>query len=192
MSVVKKILIPALLILTISACNKNTYTPKPHGYFRIDFPEKDYQEFQIEAPFTFEQAVYTKAVPDQSARAEPYWYNIQIPANNATIHLSYKKVNNNLHLLTEDSRELAYKHSIKASSIAERVYTNESKNVYGTTYNIKGNTASPFQFHLTDSTNHFIKGSFYINEHPNYDSLQPVIEFIEEDILHLIETFSWK
>ncbi|MDA3927497.1 MAG: gliding motility lipoprotein GldD, partial [Prolixibacteraceae bacterium] len=61
-----------------------------------------------------------------------------------------------------------------------------------TIYQIKGNVASPLQLHLTDSVNHFMRASFYISEIPNYDSLSPVIKFIEEDIYQLIETFTWK
>ncbi|HNZ71643.1 MAG TPA: gliding motility lipoprotein GldD, partial [Prolixibacteraceae bacterium] len=64
--------------------------------------------------------------------------------------------------------------------------------VYGTVYSIKGNAASPMQFYLTDSVEHFLRGSMYISEIPNYDSLQPVINFLEADMIRLIETLSWK
>lgn len=124
--------------------------------------------------------------------AEPFWLNIEIDQFNAKIHLSYKPVKNNLYLLTEESRNLAYKHAVKAIAINEKLFINDENSVYGTIYVIKGNTASPFQFHLTDSVNHFIRGSFYISEIPNYDSLRPVINFIDKDIHHFIETLSWK
>lgn len=188
----RQITILLLLVFFTTGCKKNNYTPKPRGYYRIEFPEKAYLSFTNDAPFSFEYPVYSKIKNDPSANAEPYWYNITIPENKASIHLSYKQINNNLNILTEDSRELAYKHSIKASAINEKLYINNKKNVYGTIYEIEGNAASPFQFHLTDSTKNFIRGSFYIKNKPNYDSLKPVIEFVEEDIYHLIETFSWK
>jgi gliding motility-associated lipoprotein GldD len=188
----RQITILLLISFFIIACKSNTYSPKPRGYFRIEFPEKKYQSFTANAPFSFKYPVYSKIQKDKSANAEPHWYNITIPENNVSIHLSYKKIDNNLNILTEDSRELAYKHSIKASAINEKLYLNHDENVFGTIYEITGNAASPFQFHLTDSTKNFIRGSFYIKEHPNYDSLKPVIEFVEEDIYHLIETFSWK
>ena len=59
-------------------------------------------------------------------------------------------------------------------------------------YEIEGNAASAYQFHLTDSTNHFVRGSLYFNNIPNQDSIQPVLEFVKEDITHLFETFVWK
>jgi len=182
-----------LVVFTIlfSAC-KQDYVPKPKGYFRIEFPDKDYQTMQLDYPYTFEFPVYTNLVPDTSYNTEPYWLNLKNKTHKVQIHLSYKNVANNLAKLTEDSYELAYKHSIKANSIEEQLFINPEKDVYGTIYQIKGNVASPMQFHLTDSTKHFVRGSFYISELPNYDSLSPTINFFEKDIFHLIETFSWK
>ena len=180
-----------LFVFLFAGCKKET-TPKPRGYFRIDFPEKSYQTTQLNYPYQFEYPTYSTIVTDADKIAEPYWINIVFKKNNAKLHLSYKPVKKNLQELTEDSRELAYKHSIKASAINEKLFINDEKRVYGTIYEIKGNAASPLQFYLTDSTSHFLRGSFYISEIPNYDSLRPVIQFIDEDIYHLIETLSWK
>jgi gliding motility-associated lipoprotein GldD len=174
----------------ISGCNEK-YTPKPRGYFRINFPEKKYQLFKNNYPYSFEYPVYSQIIPDTIGKAEPFWIDVNIPGNKAKFHLSYKKVQGNLAQLTEDSRELAYKHAIKATSIDEKNYINPENKVYGTVYYIKGNAASPMQFYLTDSTKHFLRGSFYISEVPNYDSLLPVITYLETDITHLIETFNW-
>jgi gliding motility-associated lipoprotein GldD len=179
-----------LLVLSLSGC-KEDYTPKPRGYFRIDFPEKCYQVFKSDYPYNFEYPKYSTIIPDKDTFSEPYWIDINIPGNKAKFHLSYKPVKGNLSKLTEDSRELAYKHSIKAISIDEKLFINPAKKVYGTVYYIKGNAASPMQFYMTDSTTHFLRGSFYISEIPNYDSLMPVINFLETDMVHLIETLNW-
>jgi gliding motility-associated lipoprotein GldD len=180
-----------LLLIGVAGC-KQIATPKPSGYFRIDFPEKEYLWAETSYPYSFEYPLYSRLSPDTSYMAEPYWMNIDIDRYKAKIHISYKPVSNNLHLLTEESRELAYKHAIKAVSINEKLFISSESKVFGTIYEIKGNTASPLQFHLTDSMKHFIRGSFYISEIPNYDSLRPVIEFIGADIHHFIETISWK
>ena len=92
----------------------------------------------------------------------------------------------------EDSRKLAYKHSIKADAIGERFFQNDEHHVYGILYEIKGNAASPLQFAITDSTRHFLRGALYFNSIPNKDSLAPVIDFIKEDMMQLMETVSWK
>ncbi|MBN2805069.1 MAG: gliding motility lipoprotein GldD [Prolixibacteraceae bacterium] len=180
-----------IFVWLLGGC-KEKYAPKPTGFFRIDFPEKAYQTSQLSYPYAFEYPVYAHLIPDSSVLSEPFWLNIYSPANKVNIHLSYKKVTNNLFKLTEESRELAYKHAIKANAINENLFIDPDKKVFGTIYTIKGNVASTMQFHLTDSLNHFIRGSFYISEIPNFDSLKPVIQFYEQDIYHLIETFTWK
>ena len=181
----------SLLLVTAISCQRD-YIPKPRGYFRISFQEKEYIKFDPTAlPYRFEIPVYGRIVPDNERLAEPYWVNLEIPQHKAELHLSYKKVGNNLLKLTEDSRELAYKHSIKADAIDERVFVNPEKKVYGTIYRIDGNTASPLQFYLTDSTTHFLRGALYIREVPNIDSIRPVIDFLTPDVIHLIETTEW-
>jgi len=179
------------LLITFWGCKKG-YTPKPRGYYRISFPEKSYQKFDWNYPFQFEYPVYSTIEKDTTRFAEPFWINVCTNTNKAKFHLSYKPVKGNLATLTEESRELVYKHTIKAININEKVFVNKEHNVYGTVYEIKGNTASPMQFHLTDSLNHFLRGSVYISEIPNYDSLLPVINFLEKDVYHLIETFNWE
>ena len=94
--------------------------------------------------------------------------------------------------MIDDSYTLAYKHSIRADDIQEKEFVNEHSRVYATVFDITGNAASPMQFHITDSSQHFFRGSLYFRTRPNRDSLQPAIDFVEKDIIHLIETFRWK
>jgi gliding motility-associated lipoprotein GldD len=181
-----------LFILTVTYGCRNEFTPKPTGYLRITFPEKKYTVFDTNYPYSFEYPVYGEVQPDKSAYSEPYWINIVFPDFDGKIHISYKKVENNLDEYLEDSRTLAYKHTIKADAIVETVFSDSVRQVYGLVYEIKGNAASSAQFHLTDSNRHFLRGSLYFNVQPNVDSLGPVIEFFKEDIKHLMETFEWK
>lgn len=185
------ILLLVVLCLLQSAC-RHGYAPKPKGYMRIDFPVKEYRLFDTAFPYSFEVPVYSRILPDTDANTEPYWINIGFPGFGGTIHISYKSVSGDLGRFTEDSRTLAYKHSIKADAIRETVYTNDSDRVYGLLYEIRGNAASSLQFYATDSTEHFIRGSLYFNVEPNKDSLAPVISFFKEDIVHLMETIRWK
>lgn len=180
-----------LLLMSVVSCKKD-YIPKPRGYFRIEFPEKNYRlSYSDNFPYEFEIPVYSFIAPDDERRTEPFWVNLKVPANKAELHISYKPVKNNLAQLTEDSRTLAYKHSIKADAINERVFVNPANKVYGTIFLIDGNAASPLQFYLTDSTRHFLRGALYIREVPNIDSIRPVIDFLTTDVVHLIETTQW-
>ncbi len=190
----RKIRIILFLFLTalLFSCS-GKYTPKPRGYFRISFPEKTYTPLDSAGlPYSFDIPTYAKVCPDADKTAEPFWINISVPANNAEIHISYKKVANNLKQLTEDSHTLAYKHTVKASAIDEQLFVNPQNKVFGTIYFIDGNAASPIQFFLTDSTRHFLRGALYIREVPNIDSVRPVIDFLKPDIIRLIESTQWK
>lgn len=180
-----------LLMLLALACQRS-YTPKPRGFLRIDFPAKEYVLFDSVCPYTFEYPSYGKIVPDTDYMTEPCWINIDFPDFDGIIHISYKEVNQNLNDFIEDSRALTYKHTIKADAIKETVYSNPELEVHGILYDIKGNAASSIQFYLTDSNAHFLRGSLYFNVQPDKDSLAPVISFFREDIIHLVESFAWK
>ena len=179
------------LFLLVS-CNSD-YTPKPRGYFRIDLPKHEYRAFDKQFPYSFEYPVYAEVVPDESRLAEPYWINVTYPRFRAQLHVSYKPVKNNLTVYLEDARTLVNKHIQKANAITQQAYSDSAHRVYGLTFTIKGtDAASPFQFYLTDSTSHFVRGALYFDVVPNNDSLGPVIEFLSEDVAHMIATFRWK
>jgi len=182
-----------LIIILLSGCDSN-YSPKPRGYFKIEFPEKKYEIYSAACPFSFMTPVYSKVLNDSSDQPQFCWLNVVYPQFNATIHVSYKPINteNTLFKLTEDSRKLAYKHTIKAEGISEALINKNASGVHGILYEIKGNTASSIQFYLTDSTNHFLRGALYFKEEPRIDSLQPVVNFIKQDIIKLLNTFEWK
>lgn len=179
-------------LLSISSCN-DYFQPKPRGYYRIALPEKEYIPIQMDLPYSFEIPVYTQLIKDPHPLAEKFWTNLVFPSFHAKLHLSYKPVHGNLNDLLEDAHKLVNKHIPKANAINEKLFINNEKRVYGAAYTIKGtDAASPYQFYLTDSTHHYLRGALYFNVRPNNDSLAPVIDFIEADIQKLIESFEWK
>lgn len=168
-------------------------TPKPKGYFRIDLPKRNYQLFDSTFPYTFEYPVYATLSKDPYAPDQKYWININYPRFRATVHISYKPINNNLITYLEDARKMVVKHIPKANAIRDSLILDPSRSLFGLAYNIDGNgVASPYQFIVTDSTHHFLRGSLYFNVVPNNDSLQPVIQFIKGDLKHLLNTLRWK
>ena len=186
-------LVLSIITQAIVGCGGDTYTPKPKGYFRIDLPKKKYHLLERNCPFTFEVADYTTIKQNASTPDKPCWFNIEYPQLNASIYLSYKPINDtSLTRYLEDSRTLAFKHTIKAIDIEQKKLSFPERNVYGLVYNIEGDAASAYQFHLTDSTTHFLRGSLYFNNIPNQDSIQPVLDFVKEDIEHIYTTFNWK
>jgi gliding motility-associated lipoprotein GldD len=187
----KSIVTGSLIFFVFFSC-KREYIPKPHGYFRIAFPEKSYHPLKQNLPYTFDVADYSKVVPDSDRYSEPGWINVVTPANKAVLHISYARVHNNLADHLENSRKFVYKHTIKADAIDEQLYIDKQNKVFGTIYYIDGNAASPMQFYLTDSTRNFLRGALYIRELPNIDSIRPVINFLKPDVIRLIETTRWK
>ena len=185
-----KLWVVCLFILALAGCSQN-YTPKPRGYFRIDFPVKTYQHFSSNYPYSFDFPQYGLAIKDSDRIAEPYWMNVEFPKWKCKLHLSYKPINNNVAKFIEDAHILAYKHTIKADAINELLIVKPNQKVYGLVYDIEGNAASSVQFYLTDSVKHFLRGALYFNSQPNKDSLGPAIDFFRKDILHLIETLHW-
>jgi len=184
--------IVALSILAaFSACSRPSI-PKPRGYFRIDFPEKTYKPFASAFPYRFMYPDYGYIEPDPSAIAEKYWINIHFPKHKARIHLSYKDARGRLDSLIEDTYKLTYKHVQKADGINERIFSNDSAKVYGILYQVKGNAASSWQFYVTDSSRHFLRGALYFSATPNKDSLAPAIDFFGQDLIYLMETVRWK
>ena len=175
-------------IFSLSSCQH--YTPKPRSYFRIHLADKTYQRSDSTRAYSFE---YPKNIAYiQKNSKDTAWFDVVYPTYNARIYFSYKEINNNFQEIAEDSRNFVYKHAFKADAIIENPYEDSDKNVYGMLYEIKGNTASSVQFLATDSTHHFLRGALYFNNHPNKDSLAPVISYISDDIRHIMETLRWK
>lgn len=179
------------VIMLLMGCSGNP-VPKPRGFFRIDLPEKKYTSFDdASCPYRFDIPDYAIVLPDTNRFAEPCWKYVLYPEFRAQLYITYKTLHSNLAAYAEDSRDLVYKHTIKANAIDETVIHTPNK-VYGVMYDIGGNAASNFQFYATDSVSHFIRGSLYFSAAPEADSLKPVVNFIKKDVKHLIQTLQWK
>lgn len=186
-----------LILILLFSCN-SPYIPKPTGYFKINFPEKKYQQFnQQNYPYTFEYPVYARVVKDSTffgdSTENPWWINVEFPQFSARIYLSYKVIGEKYKLekLLNDAFDLTNKHTVKASYIDDSLM-NVSANVHGMYFKVEGNVATANQFFLTDSTKNFLRGALYFYATPNEDSLRPVNQFLVEDMKHLISTFRWK
>lgn len=188
------VLLP-LAALMAAACGGGSYTPKPKGYMRIDLPPKAYTAYDTAAlPFAFERAVAATAELKRN-EARLKWVDLKYPDLNGVIFLSYIPLRNASDLAGEvdTSYQLLSKHFGFSSGVDERLFVNPDAKVYATTYRLQGqNVASTYQFWATDSVRHFLRGSLYIDCVPNNDSLAPVLEYLQADIDHLLETLRWR
>lgn len=182
-----------IILLALAACTSD-YVPKPKGYNRIDLPEHRYTSLPDTLPYDFEYSAQAVPYPDTSINSEPYWLNIYYPDYDANIQLTYKPVNQNdtlLETLLEDSYQLTANHQIRAASIEENVLGTPSGKK-ALIAELTGEVPSQFQFYITDSTNHFLRGALYFRTATQNDSLAPVIEYIKMDMVHLLNTLEWE
>src|SRR4051812_1106690 len=82
--------IAVFLFIALLSCNSD-YTVKRKGYFAIDFPKHQYQQYNKPGyPYTFEYPVYANVVQDsaffEATPENPYWINVDFPRFNARIY----------------------------------------------------------------------------------------------------------
>lgn len=197
----------SMLSLFISCGGDVQYTPKPKGYMRVDFPDHQYYVADsmhidsdtsamdvVDLPFSFETNSGTLVTLKKNERRLK-WVDIKYPAYNGVIFLTYIPLRHSGDLAgqVDTSTQLLTKHYGFSSGIDERIFVNESEHVYATSYLLKGqNVASTYQFWATDSVSHFLRGSLYIDCVPNNDSLAPVLEYLQHDMDHLVESLKWR
>ncbi|MDG1321243.1 MAG: gliding motility lipoprotein GldD [Polaribacter sp.] len=161
--------------------------PKPKAYLSLEYPKKAYQKLPIPRPYTFD-VLKGSVLKDEQKN----WLKITYPALKASIDITYREVDDNLLELLKEAEKLVFKHTLKAEEITSKDFLNTKKKVFGSMYEITGNAASQIQFHATDSSKNFIKGSLYFYTKPNYDSILPAVTYIKKDILRLMETLKWQ
>ena len=174
------------VLLFFSSCD-DAVLPKPTAYLSLEYPKKEYKNLSLVRPYSFDILKNTVVIDDANN-----WLKITYPNLKASIDITYRPVNNNLKELLTEAEKLVFKHAVKAEQIIPKDFVNPEKRVFGSIYEITGNSASHLQFHMTDSTHNFIKGSLYFYVKPNYDSILPAVNYIKEDVLRLVETLEWK
>jgi len=214
----KTLLIALVACCMMAACGGGDYTPKPQAYLRIDMPQHKY--FMLDTfgcrrgdtlvfggdttialsgytktfPFTFEANQCIEFTEKDAPKGER-WIDLMYPQWNGVVFLTYKRLGGaaDLRGQTDTSMHLVEKHYQFATGIDEQQFESTDHTVHAVTWKIKGpKVASTYQFYATDSVHHFLRGALYINSTPNNDSLAPVIEYIQADIDHLIETLRWR
>lgn len=190
-----------LLIALFSTCGDDALPlPKPRSYPKVDYPERAYERtttsycaFSFEKPASatiVREASFFNEVPPDSC-----WFDLRFDeALNGSVHFSYYPLDgyDDFERLRDEAFKLVGVHNDRASDIEEIVLHREEADVHGIAFDIAGPAASPFQFFLTDSTNHFLRGALYFDAVVNPDSLRPVVAYAREDIFRLVETFGWE
>ena len=149
-------------------------------------------------PFRFEMPTYATVERDtlffEKRPESDCWFNLAIAPLNAKIHYSYYPITSRARFdeLVGDAFTMTQKHNIKASYIEEVPIHRPADRVHGLIFEVEGPAASAYQFFLTDSTRHFLRGALYFNTQARPDSLAPVIEFVRQDLNRMVQTLTWK
>ncbi|WP_313579502.1 gliding motility lipoprotein GldD [Chishuiella sp.] len=191
----KPIKIKTIIALCSSAiffvsCNNNDEVAKPLGQVRLEYPKQTYIKFNENVPYTFQYSNFGKIIPGKKINS----FNIVYPRMKATIYLTYFPVKSPQDLIVQikESERFVQDQTVKASFIAPQEFTFPKKHIFGTLYELGGESAINLQFHATDSIKNFLSGSVYFKTQPKPDSLAPAIDYIKTDVKKLLETLEWK
>lgn len=185
----KLYLILLLGVFFVSCVEEEFYVPKPRGYARIDLQkDRDFKKHKFNCGFKAELPSYARL--EKKTGSQHCAENILVDNHKAEVWLTYYAVDS-LDLLFRDAYNSLDKENVRASRFNDSVINIKENNVYGYAYELEGDAGCNFQFFVTDSVDHFLRGSLHFYTRPNYDSLYPVINHMREDIYHMIETIEW-
>lgn len=185
-------------IILVSCKEEVSILPKPRMYPKVSYPDKNYQVFDTSyCTLKFEYPSYATIKQDNSFFGEQTesdcWFNIQYQPLNGTLFCSYMDIKNRAHFdkLVMDAFKMAEEHNKKANYRKEEYILNKN-NVSGIYFDIGGETATNLQFFLSDTTQHFFRGSLYFDAKVDSDSIAPIFDFVKKDVEHMLTTFEWK
>jgi gliding motility-associated lipoprotein GldD len=174
------------------SCGSPNPAPRPPGYIHIEIPQHTYKAYNGDCPFETEISEIAELVPDENPEKGYCYQILEYPRYKASVYLAYTVPGDSLGKLLSSCHKLAYSHDVKAGKIEPELIKYDSTRVFGQIYHIMGNAASYTQFYVTDSINHFVRGALYFYAKPNYDSIAPVLTFVNDDIRHLLRKLKWK
>ena len=187
----------SVTIVLLSSCGESNYIPKPKGFNHIDLPQHAYVQLnEVDKPYTFEYSKFSVAenYMDDVNESQQLYKTIDYKEFGAKVHITYKAVKNSedtLNSLIDEAYRLANGHNKKAYGIEPKQIVTTSGNI-ATIIEISGEVPSPYQFFIHDSTTHFMRGVLYFPVATKNDSLRPVINYIKDDMHHLVNTLVWK
>lgn len=183
----------ALLLLFIGSCaDADVAVPKPRIYPKVEYPVRGYQSFNSDdCGFTFQYPEYGKILfkPDNNTPPNTCFFDIVFPMYNASVYCSTFEIKDvsQYESLVSDSYEIVAQIN-KRSDYMEEFRLETPNGFGGILFQFSGPAASPIQFFLSDTSDLFFKGALYFNAETNADSLQPIVTFIKDDVLKLVET----
>ena len=185
------------VIIFINSC-ETVELPKPNAYLRLDYPEPNYVDVSFDnTNVNFQANNVGTSIFDLNIDHDKDLLlskKIIYPSIKAEILLEYYKITNDniLPYRLKILNDFTSIHLKKLSSTAKvREFIDDQKSVYASIINIRGDITSPYQFYATDSTTNLIIGILNFKAKTKYDSILPSLNYLKNDIYHLIESINW-
>lgn len=186
------ILLSISFSIFLFSCGTSDFVPKPRGYNFIQLPEVAYQKLEVDSlRYSFE---YSKSAVVKSFENTKDKQVVVYPTLGAKIWLTYFPIKNSVDTLDQliyTTYKLLQKNNVRADAIGNDTIRTESGKT-ATIFYLEGEVPTQYQFYYHDSTTNFLRGALYFETAQKNDSLAPVIEFVKEDINHLINTLEWR
>lgn len=183
------ILLTLSMVLLSTSC-RQTATPRPEGYFRIDAYPACYSPVDIGTISLHINDSAMCIIPPEENLDNALWRNIVYPRYNATIYLSYLPIDNNLDQLMAESIELVYRQNVNTDKVEAIEYESNEEQLYATLFTLSAESATPIQFIATDRSQYLLRGALYYDSTVKSDSVAPTLHYLREDIMHLIESIT--
>ena len=185
-----KILFLFGFLLFLFSCDETNYLPREKGFLRLEFEKPTYDTFSNESSglnFIYNDAYSTfEIVSDEKIVLGYKDIKIRIVLSDVELESlsSFEESIQNFYMFLEPHRK-------KSNQISIKEFTSADNNRFAKVFEMRGPVASPLQFYVTDSTNHFLFGSMNIMERSDYDSIYPSIMYVKNDIFSIIESVNW-
>ena len=185
-----KILFLFGLFLFHFSCDESNYLPREKGFLRLEFEKPTYNTFSDESSalnFIYNDAYSSfEIVSDEKIVLRYKDIKISIVLSDVKLEniSSFEESIQNFYMFLEPHRK-------KSNQISIKEFTSADNKRFAKVIEMRGQVASPLQFYVTDSINHFLFGSMNIMEKSDYDSIYPSVMYVKNDIFSIIESVNW-
>lgn len=166
--------------------------PKPNGYMRVDIPAAEYAVAE-DFPINLEVNKFANdTLPLGGDEQGVEWLDIDYPQLKATIHCSYLMVDsvNFYYHLDNRIERIMMNANFHKPRLVDMVSERDSV-IKSTMFINNFGGLTPIEFIATDSVAFILSGTLAMyGGEVNKDSIAPVVDYIHEDIKHLLNNLS--
>ena len=174
-----------ILSMFIFSCGEIAF-PRPRGFPRVELPAShEYKTYSRDAcPFSFEYPA--NGLPEREL-ADSCVLDIRFPGHNYKWHITYRRIGDGKprRVHEEEYRELVMKHISHLDKLVEEPL--QTPQGWGILFEMIGTLGAPAQVIFGDSS-HLLMASFYFDRAVSQDSLKPLVDWVKEDLRHMVQT----